>query len=183
MLCYLEGLTHEGAADQLGWPVGTVRGRLSRARDLLRLRLTRRGVTASAALAAVGSLSSSAKGAVPTALCDAVVQSAVAVTSGRATATAASARSRPGSKPVPAGCCLHRLKTAAAFIFFVGHRSRCLAMGGVPSLSQKPAPEPPGPADAREPSRREMLQLKGTWTSMQMIENRTIGGVPSPRNR
>ena len=29
VLCYLEGLTHEGAADRLGWPVGTVRGRLS----------------------------------------------------------------------------------------------------------------------------------------------------------
>ncbi len=27
VLCYLEGLTHEGAARQLGWPVGTVRGR------------------------------------------------------------------------------------------------------------------------------------------------------------
>ena len=54
VLCYLEELTHEGAADRLGWPVGTVRGRLARARDLLRSRLIRRGITASAALAAVG---------------------------------------------------------------------------------------------------------------------------------
>ncbi len=29
VLCYLEGLTHDQAADQLGWPVGTVRRRLS----------------------------------------------------------------------------------------------------------------------------------------------------------
>jgi RNA polymerase sigma factor (sigma-70 family) len=44
MLCYLEGLTHEQAARQLGWPVGTVRSRLARARDRLRDRLTRRGL-------------------------------------------------------------------------------------------------------------------------------------------
>jgi RNA polymerase sigma factor (sigma-70 family) len=56
VLCYFEGKTHEQAALQLGWPVGTVKGRLSRARDLLRGRLTRRGVTAppSVVLAALG---------------------------------------------------------------------------------------------------------------------------------
>jgi RNA polymerase sigma factor (sigma-70 family) len=45
VLCYLEGLTHELAADQLGCPVGTVRSRLATGRDRLRRRLTRRGLT------------------------------------------------------------------------------------------------------------------------------------------
>jgi HlyD family secretion protein len=44
VLCYWEGLTQEQAAAQLGCPLGTVRSRLARARDLLRRRLTRRGV-------------------------------------------------------------------------------------------------------------------------------------------
>jgi RNA polymerase sigma factor (sigma-70 family) len=43
VLCYLEGLTHEMAAEHLGWPVGSVKSRLAWARERLRLRLTRRG--------------------------------------------------------------------------------------------------------------------------------------------
>ena len=43
VLCYLEGQTYEEVARSLGCPVGTVRVRLSRARDRLRDRLTRRG--------------------------------------------------------------------------------------------------------------------------------------------
>jgi RNA polymerase sigma factor (sigma-70 family) len=49
VLCYLEGRTNEEAAEILRWPVGTVKGRLSRARELLRSRLTRRGMALSAA--------------------------------------------------------------------------------------------------------------------------------------
>ena len=48
-LCYFEGLTHEEAAERLGWPVGTVKVRLVRARRLLRDRLDRRGVALSVA--------------------------------------------------------------------------------------------------------------------------------------
>ena len=44
VLCYLESKTNEEAAHQLAWPVGTVKARLSRARDMLRLRLARRGM-------------------------------------------------------------------------------------------------------------------------------------------
>ena len=49
ILCYLEGKTNEQVAEELHWPVGTVKGRLSRARDLLRSRLVRRGLSLSAA--------------------------------------------------------------------------------------------------------------------------------------
>jgi RNA polymerase sigma factor (sigma-70 family) len=49
ILSYLEGKTNEEVAELLHWPVGTVKGRLSRARDLLRSRLGRRGLCLSAA--------------------------------------------------------------------------------------------------------------------------------------
>jgi RNA polymerase sigma factor (sigma-70 family) len=48
VLSYLEGKTNEEVAALLKWPVGTVKGRLSRGRALLRSRLTRRGVALSA---------------------------------------------------------------------------------------------------------------------------------------
>ncbi len=45
ILCELEGKTHRQTAEQLGWPVGTVSGRLSRARAMLASRLSRRDAT------------------------------------------------------------------------------------------------------------------------------------------
>jgi RNA polymerase sigma factor (sigma-70 family) len=43
VLCYLQGQSYEQAATRIGCPIGTIRVRLSRARDRLRGRLSRRG--------------------------------------------------------------------------------------------------------------------------------------------
>jgi RNA polymerase sigma factor (sigma-70 family) len=53
VLCYLEGLTHDEAAEALRWPVGTVRSRLAGGRDRPRTRLARRGLAPSAAVPAL----------------------------------------------------------------------------------------------------------------------------------
>ncbi len=50
VLCYLRGQTHDQAANELQCPVGTVRSRMARGRDLLKRRLTRRGCAPSAAI-------------------------------------------------------------------------------------------------------------------------------------
>jgi RNA polymerase sigma factor (sigma-70 family) len=44
LLCFFEGLTHAEAARRTGWPLGTVAGRLARAKDVLARRLSRKGV-------------------------------------------------------------------------------------------------------------------------------------------
>ncbi|MDG3004915.1 sigma-70 family RNA polymerase sigma factor [Paludisphaera mucosa] len=50
VLCYLRGRTYDQAAAELGWPSGTVRSRMAKARTILHQRLTRQGVDASACL-------------------------------------------------------------------------------------------------------------------------------------
>ena len=96
VLCYLEGLTHDEAAAALGWPVGTVKGRLSRARDLLRSRLARRGVTASATALTVHLAGSGARASVPAWLIHSTLKAAQTVLAGTAgTLTASSAVSLP----------------------------------------------------------------------------------------
>src|SRR5262249_49520851 len=53
VVCDLEGKTIKQAAQQLGWPQGTLAGRLARGRKLLANRLTSRGVALSAGSLAV----------------------------------------------------------------------------------------------------------------------------------
>jgi RNA polymerase sigma factor (sigma-70 family) len=74
VLCDLEGLGHDEAARQLGCAAGTVKSRLSRAREKLRSRLIRRGVAPVAALAR-GVESTTA--AVPATLMDSTVKTAI----------------------------------------------------------------------------------------------------------
>src|SRR5262249_28866411 len=83
LLCYLEGKSNEEAAQQLGWPAGTVKSRLSRGRDLLRDRLTRRGLALSAS-ALVAMLGRDAVAAVPASLADSANKAAQLVAAGQA---------------------------------------------------------------------------------------------------
>jgi len=75
LLCCLQGQSRDEAAVQLGWTPGEVKGRLQRGRDLLRCRLTRRGLTLSAASLPV-LLAQGAIAALPPALVTTTVKAA-----------------------------------------------------------------------------------------------------------
>ena len=78
VLCYFEGLTVEAAARRLGCPVGTLKSRLGKGRELLRSRLTRRGLAASVLLLLMFSLTEEVSADVPAPLLDATIDAGLA---------------------------------------------------------------------------------------------------------
>ena len=96
VLCYFEGLTLDEAARKLRWPAGTLRSRLARARDKLRIGLTRRGVVLPAAVLAAGLTPRSASASVSSSLCDITTKAAMNFAAGQAAA--------PWRPPLPRRC-------------------------------------------------------------------------------
>ncbi|HEX5268945.1 MAG TPA: sigma-70 family RNA polymerase sigma factor [Gemmataceae bacterium] len=139
LLCYLEGQTGDQAARHLGWSLRTVQRRLAQGRDLLRNRLTRRGITLSAALLGPAL----ADGATPSAL--------LTVTTARAAVAFAAGA---GGADLPAvtlaqtalrGMAMTRWKVAALVLLLVG---TVAGTGVVVRCTAAPAPPEP---EARAP--------------------------------
>jgi RNA polymerase sigma factor (sigma-70 family) len=117
ILCDLEGLTHEAAARQLAWPIGTVKSRQARARQRLKQRLIRRGLGPTTAGLALAALETPATAAVPSVLAESTVQAAMQLVLGQAAVTGLVAS--PVAALVKAGVqtmTLLRLKSVAVSI-------------------------------------------------------------------
>lgn len=139
VLCDLGGLGHDEAARQMGCPVGTVKSRLSRAREKLRSRLIRRGI----APAAVAMSGGAASAAPPAALMEASVKAAMQYAAGPAEVVAASAAVINLTEGVLKAMFMNKLRMVAVTVM----ASLALATG-VGVVAQQAA----GPAPQGEPN-------------------------------
>src|SRR5205807_264985 len=82
VLCHLEGKTTQEAAAELRCPPGTVSSRLTRARERLRARLTRRGLALSVGTLAAAVSRQTATAAVSAELAQTAVQTGLGYSAG-----------------------------------------------------------------------------------------------------
>jgi RNA polymerase sigma factor (sigma-70 family) len=162
VLCYLEGLTHDEAARQLSWPVGTVRSRLAGGRDRLRTRLTRRGLSPSASIPAALPVA-----AMPEALLSSTVR--VAMLAGSAPAHLASL-----AKGALVAMIWHKFKAVAAVGLLAG-----LAAGGAVVLAipggggqaiADPSDATRGGVEREQaiPASDDLMKLQGRWKQIKL---------------
>jgi RNA polymerase sigma factor (sigma-70 family) len=135
--CDLQGHTRADAARQLGWPEGTLKVRLMRARSILAKRLMRQGVALSAGTLAVLLSQKAASAAVPAALVSSTAKAAGALAATSGVSTSAGAKTAAFVKGV--------IKS-----IYVGKAAVAAAAGGITLTAvlavtplKKPSAEPP----------------------------------------
>lgn len=147
VLCYLQGMTNEEAAQKLGWPVGTLKVRMARARDLLRVRLARRGLALSVgALVAACNQASAAAVVVPPILFEATMQSALPFALGTATPELVRPAAAALAHGVQRSMMLQKLYTYAVLTIVA-----CLVGGGA-FVAGRPSSSSPKVAMAEPPA-------------------------------
>jgi RNA polymerase sigma factor (sigma-70 family) len=141
VLCCLEGLGPEEAAQQLGCPMGTIKSRLAGGRERLRVRLTRRGLAPAAGLPLAMLSAEAARAAVPDALVASTVETATRLVAGTLAAAAVPASlsllMQGGLKTM----FLTRAFPVMAAVLLVGVATTCVGV-----LAQQGKPARPGDA-------------------------------------
>jgi len=189
VLCYLKGLTHDQAAEQLRCPVGTVRSRLARGRDLLRRRLTVRGYASSAGLPGTALPAP----AVPASLVRATIEAATRFSAGQGVAAAMAASAvETLAEGALKTMVRSRFKTIGLSLLALAMTSG--AVVGVVLVSSHRArrvpPEPPPVAQPKTPEPEKVTlspprKLKPRdWVQIEVLEalpGRPISGIREVR--
>jgi RNA polymerase sigma factor (sigma-70 family) len=128
VLCYLEGLTCDEAARRAGWSLSTFKRRLARARELLRLRLARRGLALPASLLAVGVV----QGETPALLTSATVQAALQFIGVKGAAGAVTTPVTSLAAGMLRSLCAAKLKLASAAVLLFS-----LALLGIGTIARR----------------------------------------------
>ncbi len=164
VLCYLEGKTQDEAVRLLGWSKSTFRRRLEQGRDTLGRRLTRRGVTLSAALSAPLLADAEARAALSPLLIASTVRAGLASATGQTTGALLSAQVESLVQ-----CGVGSLLMKKASIAVVLLLSLMLGIGGllaqraVPSgtRAEAPAAPPPQSSPVRSDSKDHVNDITG----------------------
>jgi RNA polymerase sigma factor (sigma-70 family) len=170
VLCYLEGRTQDEAARELGCSAGALCGRLVRARECLRGRLTRRGVGLPAALLGTLLVSTHATAALPATLALRTVQAAAALLTGQALARVVPAHVATLTQGVLTAMLVTRAKMVAALVLTAGLLASAAgalaaAAGGEkqppPNAAVPPAPQQGKQAPPADKAVKEALTVRG----------------------
>src|SRR5581483_554631 len=121
VLCYLQGRSNEDAAGEMRCPVGTVKTRLSRAREMLRTRLTNRGLALSTAVFSTALSVEALAAPVPPALIDSALKAALDFAAGDASALGlVSAQAAALTKGVLHTMFVSKMKILAGWVLALG---------------------------------------------------------------
>jgi len=154
VLCDLEGVPRPEAAHRLGWPIGTLHSRLSRARRTLRDRLERRGMSPVPGLV------------LPAVLPDTLIESTVR----------AATDTPPAPGAIPMLMAPARMTAAAMLVMATALAAAALARTSPPGRSPEQIPE-----DVRPPAARPAADPEaGRWGTFR---GRVVfdGAAPAPR--
>jgi RNA polymerase sigma factor (sigma-70 family) len=149
VLCHLEGLTYEQAAQRLGCPVRTVQSRLARARERLRDRLSRRGVAPVIAALTAALTPDAASAAVSESWKQTTLTAAVRYAAGGTAAALIPSSVAVLAEGASRAMNLHRLMKRAAVLLLLGVAAGGAGMG-MRARSAPPEPERPTSAAADE---------------------------------
>jgi RNA polymerase sigma factor (sigma-70 family) len=176
VLCYLEGKSYGQAARALGWSKSSLASRLSRARELLRGRLSRRGVGLSAAALTAALSERAPAAAVPARLTLSTVSEA-----SRCAARKAVAGGAPTSRAVALG--EGHLNTTAGlkrkalfFLLALGLAVAGAGLAGHEAPGEKAPPTPRAAAAGGRPDQQQPPEAAETFTYAGRVQD--VNGKP-----